>query len=355
MAEAQAVQQPAAPVAAPVAQDLPLTIEERMLRVIAPATDKPRDEKGKFASTKPAEQEPVEPPQQGQDTVPGAEGEDTQAGAAEPEAEVEAAPSWEEIKEAKIKIPMKRGEEEWEEEVTLQELRDGRLMQKDYQQKTQELAKQRREAQEKAQALIEQQRTEYLGALEQLQQTVILSAAPELRNVDWTKLAKDDPAEYVRLSARAREVQEALQQVGAQRQKVSAQQTEERRKALEKAVNEAKEKIQEAIPNWNDDLYQSLLKRSVESYGFTAQEAGQIYDPRAIQILHDAHQYRLMKEQKPKVEQKVQNVPKVLKPGAATAISNRGVQEYSAAKAQLKKSGKVDDLAAFFRASLKRK
>ena len=354
MAEAQAVvEQQSAPQPA-AQQDLPLTIEERMLRVINPTAAKERDATGKFLGKPKEGGEDSAPAASGADTQPAATGEDTQAGAQGDE-QIEASPSWDEIKDVKIKVPMKRGEEEWEDEVSLQELRDGRLMQKDYEKKTQTLAKERREAHEKAQALIEQQRTEYLGTLEQLQQTVILSAAPELRNVDWSKLAKDDPAEYVRLSARAREVQAAIAQVGTQRQKVSEQQTAERQKALAKAVDEAKEKIHEAIPNWSEELYQGLLKRSVESYGFTPQEAGAIYDPRAIQILHDAHQYRLMKEAMPSAEKRVQSVPKVLKPGAAVQQVKRGDQEYISAKAQLKKTGTVDDTANFFRALLKRK
>lgn len=305
--------------------------EERILNIIAPkAPEKPRDEQGKFVSTK--QEEPAEKPAE--------QAEQPQTGDDSPQTGDEPEPSWDELKSVKLKIPMKNADKEWEEELTLEQLREQRLMHADYTKKTQELAKQRQEAESKFKENFERQRGEYLAALAGLQQTIVSQMAPELRNVDWGKLASENPAEYVRLSNRAREVETAFNAIRGEQQKILQAHNEERQQALAKAVKESKEKIVAEIPNWNEDLYQSLLKRGVDTYGFAPQEVGQVFDHRFIRLLNDAHQFHKMQEEKPVIEKKVQDSPKVLKPGVAKPQQAKESAEYLAARESLKKTGK---------------
>lgn len=317
-----------------------LSIEERMARHLNPEAFKPRDEQGRFAT-----QAPKPEAQQ-----PQAQQQPQQAQAEEPpppaDSEVPETPVWDEVKEVKLKVPMKDGSREWEDEVTLEQLRNERMLHSDYTRKTQEIAEQRRTLETQAQQAVLRERQQYMQALQQMQQSVIASAAPELNNVDWDKLATEDPAQYVRLSNRAKQVNETLASIHAEQEKVQQQMQAQRQERLTQRVAEAKEKIVKDIPEWNDDLYKELMDRGVKSYGFTPQEVSNAFDPRFIRMLHDLNQFHKMKEQKPLVEKKVQSLPPVLKPGLAKQSTNRGVERLKAARERLKADPNSIDAAA---------
>lgn len=331
----QVPQQPAA--------DLDMSDEAIMGRALG-VVDRPRDEHGRFVAQ-----------QQAQEQANANQPAQTQTAAeqsAEPEKEAEAAPGeqetvkWDEVKDVKIKVPMKADGKEWEEEVTLEQLRSERMMQADYTRKTQEIAERERLAQTHAQQAVEKERGQYLEALGALKKTIQQAAAPEFGNVDWNKLAAENPAEYVRLSNRAREFNEAMQRVAFEEEKVQKQQAEERDKRLAQAVSESQVKLREAIPTWNDDLYQSLLKRGVDTYGFKPDEMGQVWDHRIMRVLHDAHQWRAMQDGKPLAEKKVVTVPNVLKPGNAKPKVDPKAQELQQNRARLAANGNDMDAAA---------
>jgi hypothetical protein len=253
---------------------------------------------------------------------------------------------WDEVKDVKIKVPMKNGDKEWEEELTLHDLREGHMMRKDYLQKTQEVAEQRRQTEAQTAQAVEKERGQYLEALGALRKTVLAAATPELSNVDWSKLAAENPAEYVRLQNRAREFNEAMQRISFEEEKVQIQQSQERQKRRDLAVDESRVKLKEAIPQWNDDLYQSLLKRSYDTYGFKPDEMREVYDDRIMRVLHDAHQWRAMQEGKPLAEKKVSTVPSVLRPGNAKPKVDPRTQELTKARDALAANGNDMDAAA---------
>lgn len=339
------------------APSAPASAEERLLKIIAPQpAPKPRAEDGKFTrpdgtyeSRQPAPEQPAAQPAQGEQ--PAAEAQPAVEGEQPAPEEF----SWDAIKDMKLRVPMKQGEKEWEDEVSLETLRAERLMQSDYTRKMQDLARQRGEAETQMRTHIEGQRTQYLAALQGLQQVIVTRMAPDIANVNWSELANTNPAEYVRLQNRQREVAAALNAVQEEQQKVIGQQSKERQEALDKAITDARTKVATAIPDWSDDLYQGLLKRSVETYGFTPQEAGQWFDPRIMRVLHDAHQFQLAKETKPvaaPVEKRVLATPAALKPGAKTPQLPKAQADFQAARTQLKRTGHVDDATNAFRALL---
>lgn len=267
----------------------------------------------------------------------------------EPEAEVEKpeeeAPEeidWEQIKGHKVKVTV-QGEDK---EVTLEEARNGFMMQADYQRKTQELAKQRNEVQETARQAVAQTQAQYAQNLQVLQQTLLAAAAPELQGVNWNQLAQTDPAEYVRLSNRAQAVNQTLQSFQVEMQRIAQANQEQMREKTTQAARQAVEVLQAKIPNWNDTLYQDLLRTGVESYGFSPEEVGNVVDPRMIQVLHDAKQWRALQSQKPIAEKKVKDAPKVMKPGAPQSKSQAAGRDTQQLRERLKKSGGKDEAAA---------
>jgi hypothetical protein len=316
----------------------PLTNESdiaaAMQQFIAP--EKPRDEKGKFVATKPqeeaAEAQPAEQPAEVSETAE----------------EVEAFLEEQDLKKkARVKV---QGEELV---VPIKEALDGYMRQQDYTRKTQETAKERKEAQERFQKELETERTSYLSNLRLLREATLQAA--HQAGVDLNKLANDDPASYVRAVNRINQFEATMKQIAEKEEHVSKQQAEERQQALAKHLEEAQKTLADKIPNWGEEVNKALSDRGVKTYGFSAQELAGIYDPRIVEVLHDAHQYRLLKEQKPALEKKVQEAPKVLKPGAQQQRVDTKTKEALEAGQKLKQSGSVDDFAAYLRATSIRK
>lgn len=344
MAEAVA---PAAEQPAPQAQPQPqapldMSDEAVIGRAMGAPAPAPRDAHGRFVAQQPAAAAPATEPaaQAAEPVTPAAEAEP----AAEPAAQEEV--PWDSVKDVKIKVPLKVDGKEIVEELTIGQLREGRMLQADYTRKTQEIAAREKQIQVQTQQAVEKERGQYMLALEALQQSISQASSPELANIDWNKLAADNPAEYVRLSNRARVVNEAMQRIRFEQEKVQTQQAKERDERLAQAVEESKSKLKEAIPSWNDDLYQTVLKRGVDTYGFKPEEVGQLYDHRVMRVLHDAHLYRAMQEGKPLAEKKVVTVPPVLRPGNVKPKVDPKVQELQQTRARLQANGNDMDAAA---------
>ena len=235
------------------------------------------------------------------------------------------------------------------EKPTIKELREGFMRQKDYQRKTAEVARQREEVGEKVRQGIESERTQYLQNLQLLQATLIETTAPELKNVDWNALAQSDAFEYVRLQNRAQQIQQAIGSVQAKIKEVTDKHSTEQATLTKQRAAKARETLQERIPNWNDQLYQNIMK-SGEAYGFKSEEVGAWLDPRSIEVLHDAMQYRQMKQ--PAATKKVAVAPKVLKPGSTNA-QGQNQQRNAEAFTRLQKSGSIRDAASIIQSRMR--
>jgi len=231
--------------------------------------------------------------------------------------------------------------------LTIKELREGVMRQKDYQRKTAEVARQRDEVGEKVRQAIDSERNGYQQNLQQLQNVVLEGIAPELKDVNWNYLAANDPAEYIRLRNRADQIKEVLGTIQSKTQEVKKKQDEEIRQATLKAARESRNRLESDIPGFDDTLYKTLLK-SGEPYGYKPEELAQWVDHRAIKLLHDAYQFQKLKADKPVIEKKVVNVPKVVKPGAIPPAKPKDADGVSA----LQKSGKWQDAADIIRARM---
>jgi hypothetical protein len=311
----------------------------------AEAEDKPRGPDGKFLPTK-----PQEAPQEAQQ-------QEAQPAETETPAEVPAEPAappedlsddeWETLKTRKIRAKVD-GEELT---VPLEEARLGYMRQSDYQRKTQEVAKQRTEAQEQARQAVETAQRQYADNLQLMEQAIVKAYLPELSNANWQQLKTENPQEYIRLTERANYMQQALQQIRQEQQTLQKEQEKTLSEKRAKSIEEARSRVKELIPEWSDDLQKTLFSAGVEHYGFSPEEMSSVMDPRVVRIIHDAVQYQKVKTQKPLVEKKVAEAPRVLKPGAKPNAGDQARAEESKLKERLRQSGgkDLDVIAALVR------
>lgn len=237
------------------------------------------------------------------------------------------------------------------EKPTIKELKLGYMRQKDYQTKTAEVARQRKEQAEHVRQAVESERTQHLENLKNLQDVLIQTTAPELKDVNWDHLAANDAFEYVRLKNRAEQIVNALSTIQGKAKEVSAKLQADQKAAREAAHAKARTQLETDIPGFSDALYQTLMK-SGETVGFKPEEVATWADPRAIKLLHKAYLYDQLKAGKPSAGQKVPvTPPKVLKPGAS-AGNSQAQQRQAEAMKRLQGSGNIDDAAAVIRARL---
>lgn len=253
-------------------------------------------------------------------------------------------PSQPEIRKHKLTVKAEDGSD-IELEVDDDGLKKGFMLEKDYRAKTAQLARAREAEETKVRDAIQAKVGEYEKSLQTLAQVVHSTAAAELKDINWTQLATSDPAEYVRLKAKAEQVDGLLRNIVSEQQKISQQREREYQQEMQMQIQTARETLQSEIPNWSDDLYSKVLKTGLD-YGFKQQEVNAITDPRAIKVLHDAMKFRALQNAKPTVEKKVANAPKVIKPGAAEK-PDQNAESRNKLMARLRETGNTLDAVAF--------
>lgn len=301
--------------------------------------EKPRDDKGRFVK-----QEGEQAQEQQEQTT-----ETKEATAEQPKETEEAAEEvldWEQIKALKVKVPMKNGEKEWQEEKTFEDLRNERMMHADYMERRREMEKKEKDLQTQYKETVEKERTQYIDSLKVLHQSVLKAADVELGNVDWQKLAIEDPSSYVKLQARANMFGQTLQQIEAEHRASQEKQQKELEESQLGLLRESEVKLKEAIPTWGEETKKAVFDRGVKTYNFKPDELGRVIDHRIVQVLHDAHQWRLMQEGKTTSEKKVTTLPPVLRPKAHTPKVNPQVQEFQKARERIKENPLDLDAAA---------
>ena len=227
------------------------------------------------------------------------------------------------------------------EEVALKDLIKERMLNSDYTRKTQELAKQRAEVEQSLQKGIEQERAQYLQALDTQQQLIIQLLAPEARNLD--QLAEDDPGEYVRAQAKLNRINSVIQQIEQQRE---VQNQKQREYFNTNVLPKEQESLKQKIPDWSEDTRLKVMETG-RSFGFTDNELAQVVDHRLIHLLHETGKLRglekTVSDKKAVASKKIVEKPKVVKSGKPV-VEKKGGE----ALKRLKKSGNIRDAAAYF-------
>ena len=239
-----------------------------------------------------------------------------------------------EIRRFKLKY---NGEEKEEEEPQVIELAQKGY---DYTQKTMALAKERDEWRAKSKQELDTKLKEYDDKLAVAERALTEITLPELKNVDWNKLASENPQEWAVKLQHAHQVTAKLAEIQAERQKISQQREVEMKEQQTKQAKEAVEILQKDIPGWSNELYGQILKAGVDA-GFKQEEVNAITDPRAIKVLWKAKMFDDLHKAKPIVEKKVEKAPKVAKPGAGEK-PDQNAEKWNKGMAQLQKSGGRD-------------
>ena len=234
-------------------------------------------------------------------------------------------------------------------EVPLDELLKGYSRTADYTRKTQEIADQRKVV-EAERAKIEEAsklRDTYAQRLGIIEQMLKQQDSGE----DLASLKETDPIGYAVKVAEQAEREKQLAAVRAEQQRIAQQQQSEQQERLKSYLAQEAQKLAEAIPEMNDPAKGQAIRTDIRNFaqklGYSEQELSQVYDSRAVTALYKAMQYDKLMSGKGDATKKVQQAPKMLKPGTSTPEARQS-QEVKQLRGRLKKSGKAKDAASLF-------
>tara|TARA_R100001594_G_scaffold39318_1_gene70899 strand:- start:21938 stop:22912 length:975 start_codon:yes stop_codon:yes gene_type:complete len=265
-------------------------------------------------------------------------------GQAEPEAETQA----EQEQEKKYVLPF--GDKGEDVEISASELNNYLLRQQDYTRKTQALSEERKQ--------LEEQKGN-LGAIHQLSEQ-LKSEYDALRAVDneeisaeyWNQLKAENPVQYLvernEFQERRLEREQAERRVADLQNQLQQQQSLEQQQRLE---NEA-EKLQEIIPEWQDNETANREREALKVYGttqgYSEQELGSVTDSRAVSILRKAMLYDALQSKRSEIKQRVDKSPASAQAVRAINAPVRKRTTLQRHQQQLKKSGKLKDATSVF-------
>jgi hypothetical protein len=255
------------------------------------------------------------------------------------EDEEEEKPPLKPVKKFRVKVA---GEEE---EVTLDELKQGYSRQSDYTRKTQKLSEREKELERDA-AEARTARDEYGKSLAELKQGL------KVKEPDWDKLREDDPEDYLLQRDAWNRRQDAIREVEAEQQKVAAEKDADDKKGFAKWQQDEAKKVFAALPSWKDQKVaraeMEKIAKFSQSRGFSLQELS-MADARAVLLIREAMLYNEKIENgKSKLKGKVKQKTKVLAPGNPKSKQQTKTKAQDARRQRLKKSGSLQDAAASF-------
>jgi hypothetical protein len=235
-----------------------------------------------------------------------------------------------------------------EEEVTEDEAYLGYLRQRDYTQKTQLTAAQRKKA-EDAERAASEARQELIQALEEVKQglTALVPAEP-----DWATLqARMTPEQFTAAFAEYQTFKRQYDAVVARQKQEQQKEADLLSKRLEEYRETQAERLTQAIPEWADETVRKADKAKIRQYaktelGLSDQEIADISDARVVIGLRNS---MLWHELQQKGSTVTPTKPK-LKPAApgVTPAPVKPQDEKSRAFERQRKSGKIDDTAKVF-------
>lgn len=249
------------------------------------------------------------------------------------------------VEEVKPRYKAKVGGEEVE--VELDELINGYQRSKDYTQKSQALAEQRKAIDAERQHLeqVKQERQAYAQKLQALDSFL----SQQNKGEDLEVLKETDPIGYAVKVAEQSQREKQLAVVRAEQNRIAQQQQAEQQQNLQNHLKAESEKLSSVIPELSTpkgDAIRKEIREYAKSVGWSDQELSSVYDHRAVLTLYKAMKFEQLQKGKQDTLKKVQQAPKMLKPGTSSS-SGKSTQEKQVMQ-KLRQSGKVRDAAAAF-------
>ncbi len=167
------------------------------------------------------------------------------------------------------------------------ELKNALLRQADYTRKTQEVASLRKAIEAERELLQQSQQQLQQNFNDVIQLAQIDFQLSVFDNVNWSELAKNDPAQSQQMQMsylKLKEQRDALARQLEQKAAATAYQTQF---ILSQKLQEEEAKLAKSIPNWSPQT-KTELREFAKTIGFTDEEVSSVVDHRLVKLLYYA-------------------------------------------------------------------
>lgn len=235
-------------------------------------------------------------------------------------------------------------------EVTLEELKTGYQLKKDYTQKTQGLADEKKEL-DTLKTSLNQEREKYLQINQQLvsQQQ---SALKEYDKIDWAALKAEDPIGYVEKQVERQDAEKALVEQSQLAQRALTEQQAELAERMNVYVQEQSAVLKEQLPEWADPETQVPLQKAITEYasasGYTDQDINSLVNARDLIVLNKARMYdELLLKRDAVRKKKTTETPSIrIKSSTPQGSKRKEAKSIEEKRKRLRSSGKQQDAQA---------
>lgn len=232
--------------------------------------------------------------------------------------------------------------------VNRNELVEGYQRQADYTRKTQKLAEERQQVERYLQDNHQQltQQSQQLSTLTQLleQQTIAD------QNIDWERLATEDPATYVRMKESAQQRRELFNQAMQQQEQIKTYEQSVAQQKHAEFVESQRQALMKEWPHWAKPEVAQKEKAAIRDYlltnGIAEQDVKQLADFNVLKLVDKARKYDELQSKKPRTNQRLREAPKVVKSKATTTRKEQRQVKQTAKHKRLAQSGSLQDAAS---------
>jgi hypothetical protein len=217
------------------------------------------------------------------------------------------------------------------------------LRQKDYTQKTQAVAEEKRIVEDKRQYLEAREQLFSASIKEVAELQTLQSQLEQYAALDWQTLINDDPQQAMRLSLGRQELQAKLAEKQSNLQRTHAQFEASTAQHKAKQLEMGRAELQRRVGTLSEADRKNTWQQGV-ALGFTESELQSIPDPRLMHALYKAAKWDALQSAKPVAMKKVAEAPKAIRPVAPVPARQ---QQNNAALDRLKKTGRATELIKF--------
>jgi len=229
--------------------------------------------------------------------------------------------------------------------ISIGQLKRNNLYQRDYSQKTEALAQQRKQLEQEIQQRVSEAERDIAQRRDLILENwqLIVPAKPDMQ------LLQTDPLAYIEQQALYEQRIGQLNALHQSKQQESQQAQERQQEEYQRRMAEQKAKTLEVLPHLKDaaklkSFYDDVSAIGQGVYGVTPDEFKSIDDHRYYRILHDAIQYQKIRQKAASVQKQVATKPKLVQQQRQPqqAIQNRDRQGRFEA---LRQTGSIDAAA----------
>jgi len=164
------------------------------------------------------------------------------------------------------------------------------------------------------------------------------------------ELFDSDPIGYMEAKMQYEDKLKAFNEQQAQMTQLQQQQMQQQQAQQQQMLQSEVEALRQKIPELSnpekaDRFRADLVSTASEYYGYSPEDLSGVTDHRALMVLRDAMMWRKSQKGRSKVDEKAKKARPVIKPQAKRTADPKRVQVQKS-KAQLKKSGSVEDALA---------